>query len=185
MMCDRRSSSLQRAFLRADGEHGEGFRYRIAGLGCGALYRVSAYFSGVACTLPTRTSAIGRRNRGFRCAARRLASGLTPIIRPERGTLLPVCPGYWCGSKTGRHGPSAKRSRAVVLLDLKVPTAERQGKAEVYICAYFPVWRSTIQAAVLVGASLFDLRSEDRFPDICFTSTTGRGDRAADPVLRT
>jgi hypothetical protein len=46
-----------------------------------------------------------------------------------------------------------------------VPTPQRQGKAEVYLCAHFLFADSRSKRQFWFGASLFDLRSADCFPD--------------------
>jgi hypothetical protein len=87
--------------------------------------------------------------------------------RPERGALLPVCPGYWWWNRSRAPWPFRQTDRELSFsFDLKVPTAERQGKAEVYICAHFLFGDQRSKRQFWFGASLFDLRSEDRFPDI-------------------
>lgn len=87
--------------------------------------------------------------------------------RPEKGALIPVCPAYWWWDKDTTPRPFAQADRHLAFsFDLQVPTAERQGEAEVYVCAYFLLRDQQSGRSLWLGASLFDLRSADRFPDL-------------------
>ena len=86
--------------------------------------------------------------------------------RPEKGALLPVCPAYWWWDIQAAPRPFQQPDRELAFsFDLKVPTAERQGEAEVYICAYFLLRDQRSGQQLWLGATVFDLRSVDRFPD--------------------
>lgn len=86
--------------------------------------------------------------------------------RPERGSLLPVCPAYWWWDVNRAPCPFREPDRVLSFsLDLKVPTAERQGQAEVYLCAHFLFRDRQSGQQFWFGASLFDLRGAERFPD--------------------
>ena len=86
--------------------------------------------------------------------------------RPQRGALLPVCPAYWWWDRSRAPSPFFDQSRELSFsFDLKVPTAQRQGKAEVYICAYFLFQDRRSGRQFWLGASLFDLRGAEKFPD--------------------
>ncbi len=86
--------------------------------------------------------------------------------RPRRGDLLPVCPAYWWWNR--RHCPRPFREADHELsfaFDLKVPTAQREGRAEVYICAHFLFHDPRSGRNFWFGASLFDCRGAEHFPD--------------------
>ena len=86
--------------------------------------------------------------------------------RPRRGALLPVCPAYWWWNQDRAPWPFREADRELSFsLDLKVPSAERQGQAEVYICAHFLFRDQRSHQQFWFGASLFDLRGAERFPD--------------------
>ena len=56
--------------------------------------------------------------------------------RPEKGSLLPVCPAYWWLDETRAPRPFQEPDRELAFsFEMQVPTAERQGQAEVYVCA--------------------------------------------------
>jgi hypothetical protein len=86
--------------------------------------------------------------------------------RPQRGDLIPVCPAYWWLEPQRAPRPFEAANRELSFaLDLKVPTAEREGKAEVYVCVYFLFGDRRSKQHFWFGASLFDLRGAERFPD--------------------
>lgn len=86
--------------------------------------------------------------------------------RPRQGALLPVTPAYWWWDVKTALRPFQQPDRQLAFsFDMQVPTAQRQGKAEVYVCAYFLLRDQQSGQALWLGASLFDLRSVDRFPD--------------------
>lgn len=86
--------------------------------------------------------------------------------RPERGSLLPVCPAYWWWDVESAPRPfRAAGSQLAFAFDLRVPTAQRDGEAEVYICAYFLLRDRRSGRQFWLGATLFDPRGEDHFPD--------------------
>ena len=86
--------------------------------------------------------------------------------RPRIGALLPVCPAYWWWNLERAPWPFREADRELSFsFDLKVPTAERQGQAEVYICAHFLFRDQRSNRQFWFGASLFDLRGAERFPD--------------------
>lgn len=86
--------------------------------------------------------------------------------RPHRGALIPVCPGYWWWDLDRAPWPFREPGRELSFsFDLKVPTATRQGNAEVYICAYLLFRERKTNRQFWFGASLFDPRGADRFPD--------------------
>jgi hypothetical protein len=87
--------------------------------------------------------------------------------RPQQGALLPVCPGYWWWRQSRAPSPFSETGRELSFsFDLKVPTAQRQGNAEVYICAHFQFLDRRSKRQFWFGASLFDLRGADRFRDV-------------------
>ena len=102
------------------------------------------------------------RSRGTKSA-----SGLTPTHpRPEKGALIPVCPAYWWLDRNNAPRPFQDIDHELAFsFDLRVPTAERQGQAEVYVLRLLPAARPAIGPVALAGRSVFDLRSIDRFPD--------------------
>jgi hypothetical protein len=86
--------------------------------------------------------------------------------RPNAGDLLPVCPAYWWWNATTAPRPFQTEDRELSFsFDLKVPTALRQGKAEVYVCAHFLMRDKRSGKQFWLGASLFDLRAAEKFPD--------------------
>jgi hypothetical protein len=86
--------------------------------------------------------------------------------RPERGALVPVCPAYWWWNESRAPWPLRQPDRELSFaFDLKVPTAERHGRAEVYLCAYFLFGDRKTKRQFWFGPSLFDLRGADQFPD--------------------
>ena len=86
--------------------------------------------------------------------------------RPAKGALLPVCPAYWWWDMNKAPRPFQQPGHELSFsFDLQVPTAERQGQAEVYICAYFLLRDQRSGRQLWLGASVFDLRGADRFPD--------------------
>jgi hypothetical protein len=104
--------------------------------------------------------------------------------RPERGALVPVCPAYWWLDETKAPRPFQDPDRELAFaLDMQVPTAEREGQAEVYVCAYFLLRDQRSRQALWLGASLFDLRSEDRFPDLVHVDNWEAGTKL--PILFT
>jgi len=87
--------------------------------------------------------------------------------RPEKGALIPVCPAYWWLDETRAPQPFQQPDRQLSFaFDMQVPTAEREGEAEVYVCAYFLLRDGRSRQAFWLGASLFDLRSAARFRDL-------------------
>jgi hypothetical protein len=102
--------------------------------------------------------------------------------RPQRGALLPVCPAYWWWDVDRAPRPFREPDRELSFsFDLKVPTAERQGKAEVYLCAHFLFRDQRSGRQFWFGASLFDLRGADRFPDTVHVDNWEGGTRL--PIL--
>lgn len=86
--------------------------------------------------------------------------------RPQAGALLPVCPAYWWWDvKTAPRPFGDARHELAMAFDMQVPTAERTGDAQVYVCAYFLLRDERSGRDFWLGASLFDLRSESQFPD--------------------
>lgn len=86
--------------------------------------------------------------------------------RPERGALIPVCPAFWWLDEDKAPRPFQAENRALALsFDMRVPTAEREAGAEVYISAYFLLRDRTSRHSLWLGAAVFDLRGIDRFPD--------------------
>ena len=86
--------------------------------------------------------------------------------RPRRGSLVPVCPAYWWWDVNEAPRPFQQTNHELSFsFDLKVPTAKRQGRAEVYICAHLLLRDRRSGLQFWLGASLFDLRGADRFPD--------------------
>jgi hypothetical protein len=86
--------------------------------------------------------------------------------RPERGSLLPVCPAYWWWNVQSAPWPFRETDRQLAFsFDMQVPTAQRDGNAEVYVCAYFLLRDSRSSRHFWLGATLFDPRGADRFPD--------------------
>lgn len=87
--------------------------------------------------------------------------------RPRHGDLIPVCPAHWWWDQNRSPWPFREADRELSFsFDLKVPTAQRQGKAEVYVTANFLFGDRRTKRQFWFAATLFDLRSEDRFPDI-------------------
>jgi hypothetical protein len=87
--------------------------------------------------------------------------------RPRQGALLPICPGVWWLDDSRAPRPFREANGELSFsFDLKVPTARREGKAEVYICAYFLFGDQRSHRQFWLGPSLFDLRGADRFRDI-------------------
>ena len=86
--------------------------------------------------------------------------------RPRQGALIPVCPAYWWWDvKSAPHPFLDPAHQLSFVLDLQVPTAERDGQAEVYICAYFLLRDQRSGRQFWLGASLFDPRGAAQFPD--------------------
>lgn len=86
--------------------------------------------------------------------------------RPRNGFLIPVCPAYWWWDL--EQAPRPFQNTEVQLsfsFDMKVPTAQRQNGAEVYVCAYLLLRDRHSGRQFWLGPSLFDLRSAERFPD--------------------
>ena len=102
--------------------------------------------------------------------------------RPQRGALLPVCPAYWWWDVNRAPRPFREPDRELSFsFDLKVPTAEREGKAAVYLCAHFLFRDQRSGRQFWFGASLFDLRGADRFHDIVHVDNWEGGTRL--PIL--
>ena len=96
--------------------------------------------------------------------------------RPRIGALLPVCPAYWWWNQDRAPWPFREADRELSFsFDLKVPTAERQGQAEVYIwrtsCFVIrdPIGSSGSERRCLTCAG----RSDSPIPS---TSTTGKAE---------
>jgi hypothetical protein len=86
--------------------------------------------------------------------------------RPQRGDLLPVCPAYWWWNLDRAPRPFTNNRRELSFaLEMKVPTAERTGQAQVYVCAHLLFRDATSGRSFWFGASLFDLRPVSTFPD--------------------
>lgn len=87
--------------------------------------------------------------------------------RPRAGALLPVTPGVWWldESRSPRPFPEANRELSFTF-DMKVPTTQREGKAEVYVCAYYLFADRRSNRSFWLGPSLFDPRGARYFPDI-------------------
>jgi hypothetical protein len=86
--------------------------------------------------------------------------------RPRQGSLIPVCPGYWWWDVTKAPRPFQRPDLELSFsLDMKVPTAQREGNAEVYVCAYLLLRDQRSGRQFWLGPSLFDLRNAERFPD--------------------
>ena len=86
--------------------------------------------------------------------------------RPRHGSLIPVCPGYWWWDVTKAPRPFRSPDQELSFsMEMKVPTAERQGGAEVYVCAYLLLRDARSGRHFWLGPSLFDLRSVEQFPD--------------------
>jgi hypothetical protein len=86
--------------------------------------------------------------------------------RPRHGFLIPVCPGYWWWDVTKAPRPFQSPDQELSFsMEMKVPTAERQGAAEVYVCAYLLLRDARSGRQFWLGPSLFDLRSVEQFPD--------------------
>jgi hypothetical protein len=86
--------------------------------------------------------------------------------RPQAGALIPVCPAYWWWDVTTAPRPFVDAQHELAMsFDMQVPTAERVGSAEVYVCAYFLLRDERSGQNFWLGASVFDLRSETQFPD--------------------
>ncbi len=86
--------------------------------------------------------------------------------RPRQGDLLPVCPAYWWWDLSRAPSPFQQPGRELSFsFDLKVPTARREGKAEVYVCAHLLLRDSQSGQHFWFGAALFDLREANQFPD--------------------
>jgi hypothetical protein len=86
--------------------------------------------------------------------------------RPQVGSLLPVCPAYWWWDVKTAPRPFADAQHELSMaFDMQVPTADRTGCAEVYVCAYFLLRDERSGQHFWLGASVFDLRGAMRFPD--------------------
>lgn len=86
--------------------------------------------------------------------------------RPQAGALLPVCPALWWWDMTTAPRPFVNPQHELAMsFEMQVPTAERTGDAEVYVCAYFLLRDERSGQNFWLGASVFDLRGEAPFPD--------------------
>lgn len=104
--------------------------------------------------------------------------------RPQRGDLLPVCPAYWWWNVDRAPRPFVDIGRELSFaLDMKVPTAERSGQAQVYVCAHFLFRDATSGQSFWFGASLFDLRPSSQFPDTVHIDNWAGGTKL--PILFT
>ncbi|MHB0956793.1 MAG: hypothetical protein ACYC0X_12720 [Pirellulaceae bacterium] len=104
--------------------------------------------------------------------------------RPGQGALIPVCPAYWWWDvKTAPRPFQDPRHQLSFALDMQVPTAEREGEAEVYICAYFLLRDPRSGRQFWLGATLFDPRGAARFPDLVHFDDWEGGTRL--PILFT
>jgi hypothetical protein len=156
----------------------ERFYVRIANMGAdGAAAPLSWDVGRYTGFRPAPAESLARYQRGPRQAAEGTAvqvrgQGIGIWIdsdrpRPRRGALLPICPGYWWWRQSRAPSPFSQADRELSFsFDLKVPTAERRGRAEVYVCAYFQFLDRRSKRQFWFGASLFDLRGADRFHDI-------------------
>ena len=98
--------------------------------------------------------------------------------QPRQGALLPVTPGVWWLDESRAPRPFLEAGRELSFsFDLKVPTAQREGKAEVYVCAYFLFDDRRSHRAFWFGPSLFDRAAPSSFPT-SYTSTTGKRELA-------
>lgn len=87
--------------------------------------------------------------------------------RPKLGLLLPVCPAYWWWDVKTAPRPFVDATRELAMaFDMQVPTADRAGGSEVYVCAYFLLRDQKTGRHFWLGASLFDLRGAAKFPDL-------------------
>jgi hypothetical protein len=86
--------------------------------------------------------------------------------RPALGSLAPVCPGYWWWDFSRSPAPFRNPAHELSLsFELKVPTALRDGAADVYITTNFLLRDKRSQQQFWLAATLFDPRGEARFPD--------------------
>jgi len=86
--------------------------------------------------------------------------------RPALGSLLPVCPAYWWWDLSRAPDPFRDAHRELSFsFELKVPTAVRQGTAEVYITTNFLFRDKRSKQQFWLAAFLFDPRGEERSPD--------------------
>ena len=86
--------------------------------------------------------------------------------RPQAGSLLPVCPAYWWWDmKTAPRPLADAKHELSMAFDMQVPTADRTGRAEVYVCAYFLLRDERSEKQFWLGTTVFDLRGATQFPD--------------------
>jgi len=94
--------------------------------------------------------------------------------RPALGALLPITPAYWWQEISRPplpfHIPNSEPDREqlrelAIAFDLKVPTANREGAAEVYVTTNFLFRDTRSKQGIWLAATLFDPRGEARFPD--------------------
>jgi len=94
--------------------------------------------------------------------------------RPALGALLPITPASWWQDLSRAPLPFNASDREplrepnrelAIAFDLKVPTASREGAAEVYVTTNFLFRDTRSKQAFWLAASLFDPRGEARFPD--------------------
>jgi hypothetical protein len=87
--------------------------------------------------------------------------------RPHQGNLIPICPAYWWWDLKAAPRPFQNRAHELAFaLEMQVPTAEREGRADVYICAYFLLRDARSGHQFWLGASLFDPRGAAQFADL-------------------
>ena len=106
--------------------------------------------------------------------------------RPALGALLPITPAYWWQELSRAPLPFNEPEREpdrelAISFDLKVPTASREGAAEVYVTTNFLFRDTRSKQAFWLAATLFDPRGETRFPDTVHMDTWEAGTQL--PIL--
>jgi hypothetical protein len=106
--------------------------------------------------------------------------------RPALGALLPITPAYWWQELSRAPLPFNDSNREpnrelAIAFDLKVPTAGREGAAEVYVTTNFLFRDTRSKQAFWLAATLFDPRGEARFPDTVHMDTWEAGTQL--PIL--
>lgn len=87
--------------------------------------------------------------------------------RPALGSLLPITPAYWWWDMKRAPLPFRDATHELSMsFELKVPTASREGKAEVYITTNFLLRDQRSQQQFWLASTVFDPRGEAHFPDI-------------------
>lgn len=86
--------------------------------------------------------------------------------QPALGSLLPITPAFWWWDFAKAPAPFAKEGAELAMsFDMKVPTASREGEAQLYITANFLFLDTRSQKQFWLAATLFDMRPESQFPD--------------------